>query len=59
MKTEPVRYAICDILSSNGQVLWKHGEPIPPIIFDAVDNKWIPNPYLELGTMEPQKTSLH
>lgn len=41
----PIRFSEVDIKDPVGTVLFSAGAPIPPEIFDPIDNKWKPNPY--------------
>lgn len=41
----PIRYNVVPVNDPNGNLLYSAGIPIPPEIFDPVDNKWKPNPY--------------
>lgn len=41
----PIRYNVVNINDPNGNLLYTAGIPIPPEIFDPVDQKWKPNPY--------------
>ena len=41
----PIRYNTVDVLDPNGTVVYKAGNPIPPEIYDVMDNKTKPNPY--------------